>query len=72
MIFLLNQNIECTILYEQRLKSMISLKTAPSCVNGYFLMITCVVLGGLKLFILFEHGEVINISLFGTGARFGY
>ena len=54
------------------LKSMISFKLAPSCVNGYFWMITCVVLGGLKLFIVFEHGEVITITLFRNGARFGY
>ena len=59
-------------MYEQRLKSIISLKTAPSCVNGYFLMITCVVLGGLKLLIRFEHGEVITITLLRIGANFGY
>ena len=34
VIFLLNQNIKCTILYEQMLKLMIYLKTT---LNGYFL-----------------------------------
>ena len=71
-IILLNQNIKCTILYEQRLKPMICLKTTPSTLTVIFWMITWELLRYFKLFKLFEHGEVITITFVHNGTRFGY